>query len=118
MKAKNDLKCFRLVPDRKPIRVCTKEFLLPAKEELDDSYLATAVLAGSTGPLRAGFSLHDGEHTVSFKMDIRTAPDKLELAIADLKRLDRLIDIIISRLTSLKAAAHKAVEQARKRSIR
>jgi len=94
------------------VRVCTKEFLYTGKDEIDDSYLATAVLAQANGPIvRVGFSLHDGNSCVAFKHDIRRVAGKPKLSSDDLKKFDGLVGRVVGRLTALQAAVRKAAEQ-------
>jgi len=105
-------------PDQKPARSCSKEFLFKGKDEIDDSYISTVVIA-APGLMRAAFSIHDGQNTVGYKFDVSTAGNSSQLLLnaahPGLEKLDRAVDTITQQLRALQAAAHHSIEQRAKR---
>lgn len=95
-----------LPPPRR--RLCTKDFLFPAEDILDDSYISTAVIPTPNG-CRAGFSIHDGKSSVVFQMDLVGPPAAPEHIEQSLIRLDRLINAVVGKLQALKANAVKGL---------
>ncbi len=89
----------------------TKKFLTQNSSILDDSYISTAI-AVVAGAVRAGISIHDGNHVVTFQWCI---PIEKELQGESLKIYKETMQSLISSIKQFCADVEKELAEAGKK---